>query len=194
MSNNIKTIFENLKKNQKQMAILIAAAVILALLAYFNFLLKPQVVKISGIRSELSKASSDLRTARADIAKIKSMKKAIEEYNTKIGQYEKTLPTEEGIPDLLESLSNMAKNANMRIAGIVPVDSKNLKPQGRVYQEIPIMVTAKAGYHELGRFLSSLESSDRFIKVADIQIKAGKADPKKHDVELLVVTYVLLGG
>jgi len=71
---------------------------------------------------------------------------------------------------------------------------KEAKAGSAVYKEIPIMVTAKAGYHEVGRFIASLENSDRFMKVVDIQIKADRALPRKHDVELLVVTYVLLEG
>ena len=39
--------------------------------------------------------------------------------------------------------------------------------------------------------MAKLEDADRFMKVADIDIKANKATPKKHDVELLVLTYVL---
>lgn len=191
---NRKTLFAGLKKNQKLMMILIISATILTLLVYFNLLLKPQVVKGADLRSKLSKVSADLRIARSDIAKISSMKKAVEAYNTKISQYEKTLPTEDGIPSLLESLSDMAKSSNMNIAGIVPVQSKDITSQSRAYKEIPIMVTAKAGYHELGRFMSSLENSDRFIKIADMQIKFNKPTPKKHDIELLVVTYVLLEG
>ncbi|MCX5677758.1 MAG: type 4a pilus biogenesis protein PilO [Candidatus Omnitrophica bacterium] len=193
--NNIIAIFTNLKKSPKQMIIVISAGCAFALLLYFNFLLKPQVINISGIRSNLGKVSADLRAAKSDIAKINSMRSAVEAYNKKLDKYEKTLPTEEGIPDLLESLSEMAKSSNMRIAGIVPVDQQKGAGSGnRVYKEIPIMITAKAGYHGVGRFLSSLENSDRFMKVVDMQIKADPASPKKHDVELLVVTYVLLGG
>lgn len=191
---NIRVIFERLKRNPKQMLIVISAAVAVALLVYFAFILKPQVIKISGIMGRLNKARADLKTAESDIAGIGSMNNAVEAFNKKIGKYEKTLPIEEGIPGLLESLSEMARKANMRIAGIVPVGTKELKAEKRVYKEIPIMINAKAGYHELGRFLTSLENSDRFIKVADIHIKSSAATPLKHDVELLVVTYVLLEG
>jgi Tfp pilus assembly protein PilO len=56
---------------------------------------------------------------------------------------------------------------------------------------MPIAVNARAGFHELGKFFSAIENSGRFMKVADISIKSNKASPKKHDVELVVVTYTL---
>jgi len=194
ISNNITAIFTSLKENPKQMMVVISVATVFTLLLYFNFLLKPQVMSICSAISKLDKVSADLKAARSDIAKINSMRNTVEAYNKKLGQYEKTLPTEEGIPGLLESLSEMAKNANMRIDGIAPVDQKEIKTENRAYKEIPIMITANAGYHGLGQFLSSLENSDRFMKVIDMQIKANPVSPKRHDVELLVVTYVLLEG
>ena len=190
----LNKIFSDILKNQKQMLAIIAATVILALFLYITFVLSPQIVRIFGVSGQLAKARADLRDAESDIARIGNMKAAIEAYKTKVGRYEKTLPTEEGIPSLLESLSEMAKNSNMNIAGIVPVQPSDTRAQSRVYKEIPITINAKAGYHELGYFMSSLENSDRFIKISDMQMKFNRPTPKKHDTELLVVTYVLLEG
>lgn len=190
----LNKIFSDIAKNQKQMTMIIAGVVLLALFLYITFVFSPQIVKIFSISGKLTKATTDLKNAQSDVAKIDSMKAAIEAYKTKVGKYEKTLPTEEGIPGLLESLSEMAKSSNMSIAGIVPVASRDIKSQSRVYKEIPITINAKSGYHELGRFMSNLENSDRFIKISDMQIKFNRPTPKKHDVELLVVTYVLLEG
>ena len=195
MADNIITsLLARLKSNPKQMVIAVFAALIIVLLVYFNFLLNPQIVYLFSSRSKLSQLNADLKSARNDIAKIGDMRKQVEMYNKKIGQYEKTLPTKEGIPSLLENLSEMAKSANMRIVGIVPVDHNEPAASGRAYKEMPIKIIAKAGYHELGRFLSSLENSDRFMKVIDMLVRADKASPKKHDVELMLVTYVLLEG
>ena len=90
----------------------------------------------------------------------------------------------------------MYKRQDIKIVGIVPAmsylkDDKSVK-KSQIYREIPILITAKSGYHELGSFLNNLENADRFMKVVDIDIKANKTSPKKHDVELMVCTYILL--
>ncbi|MCX5680091.1 MAG: type 4a pilus biogenesis protein PilO, partial [Candidatus Omnitrophica bacterium] len=59
-------------------------------------------------------------------------------------------------------------------------------------EEIPILINARSGYHELGKLLSNMENADRFMKVSDIQIKSNSQLPRKHEVEILVLTYVLL--
>lgn len=190
----LNKIFSDILKNQKRMMAIVAVTILLSLFLYASFILKPQIVKIAETGGKSAKIKADLKSAKSDIANMEKMKSAVEEYGVKIGKYEKTLPVEEGIPSLLESLSEMAEHSNMSIVGIVPVEPKDLSPQSRVYKEIPIMISARSGFHELGRFVASLESSDRFIKIADIRIKSGRSTPKKHDIELLVVTYVLGGG
>lgn len=191
---DIKKMISGVEKDPKKMLIVITVSVIAGLVLYVMLVLTPQIVKIASLRVNLVKTRLELWGVRADIANIGSMKKAVEAYNEKVGKYEKTLPTEDDIPGLLESLAEMAKSSNLSIVGIVPVESKDDKPKGRVYSEIPIMISAKGGYHELGRFMSRIETSDRFIKIIDMQIKMNRPIPKKHDVELSVVTYILLEG
>jgi type IV pilus assembly protein PilO len=185
---------EKSKKEQQKILILAILLSLVICVAYVGLFLRPQAARLGGVMGQVKKVKADLKAAKANIARIDSFKKSIEAYNEKVGRYEKTLPTEQGIPRLLEDLSTMARDSNMKIVGIVPVSQEDIRQRAQTYQEIPIMISAKSGYHELGRFLAGLENSDRFMKVADIQIRSNRSAPKKHDVELLVLTYVLLEG
>ncbi len=182
--------FENIKNNPRQLAAVIIAAALVMILLYFNFILKPQVSQAASLVMNMNKMRADLKRAEADIAEIPKFKNDIRTYEDKVTYYEKMLPAEREIPSLLQSLSEMAKNSNVKIIGITPTVMEGEK--GTIYQELPILISAKSGYHELGRFLSSLENSERFIKVADISIRSNSSNPKKHDVESLMVTYILL--
>ncbi|MCM8761382.1 MAG: type 4a pilus biogenesis protein PilO [Candidatus Omnitrophica bacterium] len=188
-------IFSELKGNEQKTIILVAVLTLAVIFGYINLLLIPQAKKIIRVFSSAAKVRNDLMAAEALVARKDALVKTIEDYNKKIGRYEKTLPTEAGLPTLLEDLAEMAKDSKMRIVGIVPAAGKEGAARaGQAYREIPIAISAKSGYHELGRFLSRLQNCDRFMKVADIQVKGGKAAGNKHDVEILVLTYVLLEG
>lgn len=186
-------ILAKFKKNQKQAVIFVVLALLIAFVLYFNFLLKPQVVGVISIFGKMRKMSSDLKNAEKEIGKVERYKKDIAAYDEKVSRYEKMLPVKQEIPSLLDKLSDMARGSGVKIVGIAPeipkgpAEGKNL-----VYQAIPILIKAKSGYHELGEFMAKLESSDRFMKVADIIIKANSAAPQKHDIELLILTYILL--
>jgi len=193
MAFDIKSI--DLKDKKTQVMILAGLLGVLAVLIYVSFILKPQVFRVIEAVSGAGSISADLKDAEKDIANIPAFEKNIGACREKVDRYEKMLPAEQEIPSLLENLSSMAKISNIKIVGIMPVavkEDKSKKPQ--VYQEIPILINAKSGYHELGKFLSSMENSDRFMKVADIQIKYNVQSPKKHDVEILVLTYILSRG
>jgi type IV pilus assembly protein PilO len=156
----------------------------------------PQVVNVFKLSEDVGKMKSELKSARLVITDKGKLENDLREHSEKVESYEKKLPAEQEIPALLENLSNMAKDSNIKIVGIVPAmsyfkDDKSVK-KNPIYREIPILITAKSGYHELGNFLNRLENAGRFMKVVDIDIKANKTNPKKHDVELMVCTYILL--
>ena len=191
----IKLHFD-LKKDNPQIMVFIALASLLALIIYFYFLLIPQVTWLADILGRTGKVMSDLKSGQALIAKKDEFRENIESYREKVESYEKRLPAEQEIPSLLENLSGMAKGSNVKIIGITPVTvspKEKAAQKGKIYKEIPILINAKSGYHELGTFLSNMEDAGRFMKVVDIEIKTNHSSPKKHDVELIVCTYVSSG-
>ncbi|MFA5146053.1 MAG: type 4a pilus biogenesis protein PilO [Candidatus Omnitrophota bacterium] len=183
-------------KNKKQTMIFGSLVLVFVIVAYFYLLIGPQVTRLTESLSAMGKMMADINTAEALIKKKALFVKNIEEYKGKVDFYEKRLPAQQEIPSLLENLSRIAQEANVKILGITPL-SASLKDQqaqkDKIYNEIPILISAKSGYHELGVFLSDLENADRFMKVVDIEIKANKVTPKRHDVELIVCTYTLVG-
>jgi type IV pilus assembly protein PilO len=189
---NLKNIDFKDPKVQNVILILLLGLIIFVL--YIYFMLLPQVAYDIKTVGKTFRIRSEIKSARSLMAQKDELGKKASDYNAKIELYEKKLPAQQEIPDLLENLSKMAKNANITIVGITPVTVKLQKERkGQIYKEIPILITAKSGYHELGRFLSNLENADRFMKVADINMKVNASSPKKHDVELMVYTYVLSG-
>jgi type IV pilus assembly protein PilO len=192
---DIQKIFAGMGKKEKQVLVLSAVGTVAFLIAYFNLLLIPQLSGLFRNAAEAHKVNSELKAASQAIAGMGRLRSDITASAEKIGRYADMLPTEEGIPTLLESLADMARSSSMKIVSIVPAPSKELSAQrSQAYRAIPIVISARAGFHELGRFMSTLENSGRLMKIADINVKENKASPKKHDVELVVLTYVLTVG
>lgn len=191
---NFKSV--DLKDPHTQTLLLTVLVALIAAILYLYFLFVPQVIRVFGLTARAGKISSDLKSARVVIKDFEKLKNELKEQSQKVESYEKKLPAEQEIPALLENLSGMARDSGIKIIGIVPAmsyfkDDKSIK-KSQIYREIPILITAKSGYHELGHFLHNLENAGRFMKVADIDIKANKTSPKKHDVEMMVCTYILL--
>ncbi len=190
-------LLNNFMKNKSQflLAVILVSAIIGFL--FINFLLIPQIMKVTDLLSKAGKSRADIKSANLEVARIPELKKKIDTFRDKVDSYEKMLPAEREIPTLLEDLSAMAKRSKVKIVGIVPVTQAaktDIDKKGQIYQEIPILISAKSGYHDLGAFIGDLENSRRFMKIVDISMKTSKASPVKHDVELIVCTYILLKG
>ena len=185
----------DIKNPKHQMMMLAFLIAVLGVILYFSILLKPQVIRVANAAIRNNKMKAELKCVEGEIANIDKYKKGVGAYKDKVERYERMLPAEQEIPVLLESLSSMARSSGVKIVGITPAAvSEEKKQPDQVYQEIPILISAKSGYHELGNFLAKLEDSDRFMKIANIKIIANKVSPKKHEVELLVLTYIILKG
>lgn len=188
-------IAKNYKSTQREKIILIALLAMLISFLYLKYILRPHFTRVSGSFVAMKNIASKLKNAAREIARMPVYERDITAYEDKVNRYEKMLPAEQEIPALLEILSAMAKESGVKIVAITPVMPKeNTAGSNQAYQEIPILINARSGYHELGNFLASLENSDRFIKVVDISIRTNSLAPRRHDVELLVLTYILAGG
>ena len=179
------------KKNPKQLTIAVVAVSIALFLVFVYFLLFPQIARLGTLAGKFGKARLELRSAKVLIANIDKFKSDIEKFREKIDLYEKKLPAEQEMPTFLENLNALAKKSRLDIISITPVAVPSLA-QKAAYQEFLIKIIVRCGYHELGAFLRDLENADRFMKLVDINIKANPITPAKHNVELLVATYILL--
>ena len=91
----------------------------------------------------------------------------------------------------LEELSQVAKASNVKILSITPMETKKTEEGDNPYYSVMLVkITAKSGYHQLGGFVSSLENGKRFIEIEDIIIKNDEGFPRRHDVEMVLKTYV----
>lgn len=187
-----------LKKAKKNEIIIYAiAASCIVFVGYYFLFLSPVISRFFSVFREVARAQSKLNDARLSINRVPKIKEEIEELRYRTNLYSNKLPKEEEFPVVLESLSDMAKNADVKITKILPVKNsatfseENIK--SGTYNQKEISIDAQCGYHQLGEFITALENAERFMEVSDIKIEAGKANPKRHNVQLIVKTFVLKG-
>ncbi|UCB56560.1 MAG: type 4a pilus biogenesis protein PilO [Candidatus Omnitrophota bacterium] len=164
----------------------------LLMLFYLILLVFPAIRNTFRLLPEASQLKSQITNIEKEWANIDSFNEQIARSDEKLAAYEKSLPGEKEIPAILEYLSDAAKELKVRITEIRPViEEKDKAATPSIYYKAPILLKAECGYHQLGRFLNKLENADRFMRIDNIKIEA---DPEKvgiHNVELIVVTYVM---
>ncbi|MDH3327648.1 MAG: type 4a pilus biogenesis protein PilO [Desulfobulbaceae bacterium] len=145
----------------------------LAPVALFYFLFySPNVKKIDGLTkkkallvaevSKARKAENELIKIKAEIAKTEELFK-----NTAT-----VLPKSKEIPALLRNISDLGKGSGL--------DFLSFKPGAEVpkdfYAEIPVDITIKGPYHNLGYFLDQVSKLERIVTVNNISLGGAKKD------------------
>ena len=90
----------------------------------------------------------------------------------------------------------MAQNTDIKITKISPIKDTEAAADPKaaksgIYQEKGISINAQCWYHQLGTFISEMEGAERFMEISDITIESVKTTPKRHNVQLIVKTFVL---
>lgn len=176
---------------EKKMYAIIGATVVFTII-YVMFAILPTF-------SAFTENYKNSRELRKNIELVDSRIKRIDQMNAKLlasrkelEGYSKGLPDEREVPEFLEELSGMAKKAQVKMLSIIPYELKSAQSgaSAQYYKEMPILIAAQSGYHQLGRFLSELEHGKRFITVEGISIRYDKGSPRLHSVMIGLKTYV----
>ena len=181
-------------KEKQKIMVLFGIFGFAALMLYFNLLLKPQFSKFVAMNRSFQNVKAQVRGAEALIANEPRIKN---QYNSLIGQseaLEKRLPRQGEISGLLQDFSSIAESSNVKILSVRPLEIKGNALQneasGGYYPEFPILIEARAGYHQCGIFVNKLEGMERFIRIDDVDIKGMPDNPRQHHIKLRVSTYI----
>ncbi len=165
------------------------------LMIYFNLLLKPQFARFMARNREYGTVYSRVKKTQALIANEQRLRKQNENLKEQFSGMEGKFLGEDEVSSLLQSFSEIADSSNVQILRIKPLETIGraaaTESTDEFYSEFPILIEAKAGYHECGDFLNKLERAERFIRIGDIDIRGSQEKPRVHEIRLRVVTYVL---
>ena len=189
----VLNLLKKAKKNELMAVVVIACCILFVI--YYLLFLSPVILKFLELHRDVSRTQSKLDSAMLSINRTPQIKKEISELDEKGLLYANKLPKEEEFPLVLENLSDMAKTTGVKITKIMPYkDYLPVSDSGSisaVYKQREISITAQCGYHQLGEFIAELEGAERFMETSDIRINSNAANPKRHNIELVVKTFIL---
>lgn len=190
---------------QRQRTI-VAGAVVLGmaiLYLYSTALLLPFWRRFVQLGQEVKAAQVKWQQTQQVVAQEPQLRQEQERFAATIEGFGRSLPSEETLPKVIELLSKVATEAGVRIQTIFPQRSfesaaEAAKKEGskgvagnlkELYKEIPIQIDASAGFHQLGTFLSHVESNAQAMELKSLRISGNPKDPQSHDVKLVLRVY-----
>ncbi len=184
----------DLKEKQK-IYILAAIFGIVGLILYYNLLLKPQFSSFIARNKEFRIVKERVKNGEALVTNEAGVRRQHDNFEKQASYLEKRLPGQDQISSLLEDFSNVAESSGVKILRIKPLEEpaplSKQKSVNNSYTEFPILIEARAGYHQFGAFVNKLETMDRFIKITDVDMSGTDKDPRHQDIKIRIITYVL---
>ena len=182
-------------KLDNQKIILICVVFIIIVYLDCAFLMKIQLSNIKTVKPKIAKLRVDINVFNKSLAESK---KTRQQQNL---SYMRMLSNDQ-VPMLLEEISDMAKNNKVMLMQVRQVkdtkkkEEKQLQKQAKAQAKpddlVPLYIALDLSgiYHDLGKFINSLESIDKFIAVQDMNIKSQLDDPQVQNANLLLKIYV----
>ncbi|MDD5355439.1 MAG: type 4a pilus biogenesis protein PilO, partial [Candidatus Omnitrophica bacterium] len=142
----------------------------------------------------LTKKKQAMVNLERDINNLDRTKKEAGDLEKKIDDLCLFVIEGENISALIEDISKLANNSGVKITQIKPVmdnvnfetvDVKDIK-----FHEIEIQIVGQSGFHQLGDFISRVESAKNFFKVVSIGIDPNDKDYNVQNIKLSLRTYV----
>jgi Tfp pilus assembly protein PilO len=118
----------------------------------------------------------------------------VDKLTKKLEDYEKVISKSKDESWLITEVSSLANKAKVRVLSVEPLKKSVIK----AYDNISIQVDLLCSYHDLGKFVSLLESSKELLRIAKLEITTREekktvarvvGDKRVEKVTLIVSTY-----
>ena len=162
-------------------------------LFFYLLIIRPQIKIFIKLGPEITNLAKDLKKAKEDIENVDQHRNEVSVLKEKLKWQGNKILSKEEISTILENISRLASETKVQVTQIMPIrESQKLvldNEDGRYYS-LPILVNARGGYHNIGRFYNLLESDKIFMGINDFDIAASGDDPMKHSVKMTVNVFV----
>ncbi len=105
----------------------------------------------------------------------------------KLNRIEDQIVSNLDITFVMEDISTMARDAGLELKQILPKETEPVKDKSaKELAYTKIVFLGRGGYHQVGRFVATLENSKYVCKVTKIEIIPNPKDYRKNDVSVMV--------
>lgn len=157
--------------------------------AFFNYMYKPMRDRDLELDTQIAKKEEEKRQTEKIVANLDIKKAEFEKVKQELEYVITRLPSKEEIPELIKTITDLAIKSNIELITFLPQESIRKE----VYEEIPIRLTIKGTYHNVGQFLANIGNLERIITPSNVMMTALSPtikDPATANANLLITAFV----
>ncbi len=180
---------------KRRLLVGLVALASLVLYAYVLYLLQPLARGVIHLNQQVREVSRQVQQMEQSVAQATSVQQEYSSLETRVAQLREQLPSENELPTVIEWISELASQTGVKILSIFPQRfAQPLEPDTqvspRLYKAVALEIDALSGFHQLGMFLSRVESGGQSVEVKQLRVSHSERELRRHNVELILLTYV----
>lgn len=182
---------------KKKKKILIFIAILTVSILYFNFLIRPKLMKLMELNAKESALKLNIANMQNELKIMDEYKKKSDNLKTESSDLKKRLSNSKELPNLISEFSKIARDLDVKLVSIKPIarpsspQTQEDAPSKKPYVSLPIEIEATSGFHEIGSFIGELEGMNIFIKLVGLDIKGDEDSLYSHKIRLTLNTFSL---
>jgi type IV pilus assembly protein PilO len=146
--------------------------------AYFFLGFKPKQEEIARLDRTSTSLADQIQQKQAIAANLSEVKLALAQMRDLLKQALKKLPSDQEIPQLLKTISDLARDTEMESKLFKPGPPKPIE----FYAEIPISMIEHGSFYDLARFFDKVSRLPRIVTVEQVNIDSGDYDKNNNPV------------
>ena len=134
---------------------------------FWQYVYSDMIKQEEELQSSLEKLSTEIsheRRLARDLAKVRT---EVKQLDLKLKIVLKELPDKREIPDLLDSISNLAKEAGLDVLLFKPMPESYKD----FYAEVPVAVTVEGTFHQVATFFDEVGRLPRIVNINQLAYK-----------------------
>lgn len=152
-------------------------AIILIFICYifWQFFYKEPYEKLEQVTNKIADFEGQIVTERRLSRDLPKLRREVEALDLKLSKVVRQLPDKREIPELLSSISSLARESGLEVALFRPVPER-IKD---FYAEVPVSVSVEGTYHEIATFFDEVANLSRIVNIDQISLTTPKINPEK---------------
>jgi type IV pilus assembly protein PilO len=182
------------QKSQNQAVIVAVIMGVLIIVLFWNLAYSPLTERIAKLNTDIAAVQVKLDEANGIAGQQTQVERELATVQRNLTMMSEMLPQKKDIPKMLKLITqrgneNSIKFNNFRPTALIPRE---------FYNEVPIEMSVKANFNNLGQFFTKLGNLNRIVNIENVQISPGTADNARESISASFViktfTYAEGGG
>lgn len=135
---------------------------------------------------ELAELETKIETLNQSITQKRRLAKDLDKFRREVKDLEvklkfalRELPDEREIPDLLSSISNLARDAGLEVSLFKPGNPSKKE----FYEEVPVSISVEGSFHQVATFFDEVAHLNRIVNINQVFLREPKNTPDRLTVK-----------